>query len=61
MKDTAQPRASAEYEWDQRQPIFRKKLKQLIERGIPRSLARGAAKASVSKPKMKRTDGDDQE
>jgi hypothetical protein len=61
MKDTGQPRASAEYEWDQRQPIFRKKLKQLIESGVPRNLARGAARAAVSKPKMKRTDGDSDE
>lgn len=52
MKGIAQPRASEEFAFEQRNPLFRKALKKLIESGVPRSLARHAAKSKVFKPKI---------
>lgn len=52
MKDGPQPRASAEYSWDQKNPLFRKELKKLIEGGVPRSLARPVARSIVNKAKV---------
>ena len=48
--DMPQPRASKEFENDQKSPAFRKALKRCIERGIPRHLARPVAREMVRKP-----------
>ena len=47
------PRDSAEYEYDQRNPMFRKEMKRLIERGVSRKLARPAARAYVTSRSVK--------
>jgi hypothetical protein len=47
--DYMPPRDSDPYKKDQKSPMFRKELKRLIERGIPRKLARPIAHRLTAK------------
>jgi hypothetical protein len=47
--DTPQPRQSAEFTNEQHHPVFRRMVKQNIQRGFPRQQARTAARATFRK------------
>lgn len=49
MNPNPQPKESAEYRYDQKNPAYRKALKRLIESGTPRSLAREVAREQSRK------------
>lgn len=50
MLSVEKPKDSAEFKQDQKNPAYRKALKQWIERGIPRFAARYVAREEARKP-----------